>query len=265
MKAQVAILGALLMSAPLIVESAAGPCTTRSGPQKNVLIELYTSEGCSSCPPADRWLSTLVPTSSQPQIVPINFHINYWDDIGWKDAYADPRFSARQRALAVAAHRPNVYTPQVILDGRDFPQWRGSAVTPAIRAISEQPARATMQIEQQVTTGMIEARVRVNLDRGITGTPTLFVAVTENDLSSRVTAGENRGAYLRHQHVARDLAAFPLRGSTEVPVRFELKPDWRQANIRVVAFVQNEATGEVLQALASCGITAVKAVSSQGR
>src|SRR4051812_1006762 len=93
---------ALAMSLALSPIAQAQSCSVRSGPVKNALVELYTSEGCSSCPPADRWLSAMPAPGGQPQVVPVAFHISYWDDLGWKDAYADPRFTERQRALARA-------------------------------------------------------------------------------------------------------------------------------------------------------------------
>src|SRR3954469_25856231 len=96
-------------------------CTARSGDKTAALVELYTSEGCDSCPPADRWLSSLGAQGYAPdRIVPIALHVDYWDYIGWKDPYAHAAHSARQRKMARLARAAMVYTPQVLLQGRDF-------------------------------------------------------------------------------------------------------------------------------------------------
>ena len=104
------------------VFSHAAQCTAQSGPGTAALVELYTSEGCSSCPPADRWLSTLssAPSSS---VVPLALHVDYWDYIGWKDPYAKREFSLRQRKLTLLQRLALVYTPQVMLQGQDFRGW----------------------------------------------------------------------------------------------------------------------------------------------
>src|SRR2546423_7870188 len=104
--------------------AAAVDCTHRSGAQTVALIELYTSEGCSSCPPADRWISGFTNHPQVERFVPIAFHVNYWDDLGWKDRFADQRYTERQRALAKATGAKMVYTPQVTVQGRDARNWR---------------------------------------------------------------------------------------------------------------------------------------------
>src|SRR5512139_200416 len=96
-------------------------CSARSPATTTALVELYTSEGCDSCPPADRWLSSLGAKGYAPdRVVPIALHVDYWDYIGWKDPYARQAFSARQRKMAALARASLVYTPQVLLQGRDF-------------------------------------------------------------------------------------------------------------------------------------------------
>src|SRR5882672_8121679 len=110
----------LFVLAMLPTALTAAECTVRSGPEANALVELYTSEGCSSCPPADRWISSFA-NGADKRVVPLAFHVSYWDYIGWKDTFADERYTERQRALAKAAGARSVYTPQVILAGRDYP------------------------------------------------------------------------------------------------------------------------------------------------
>lgn len=137
--------GALLIAclAFCLPAQAAAPCRAESGATLTPLIELYTSEGCSSCPPADRWLAGLPPGKA----VPLALHVDYWDYIGWRDRFADARFSVRQREAVRRGGGRTVYTPQVLLDGRDFRGWRDDlAFGQALARIAAKPARAKLAL-----------------------------------------------------------------------------------------------------------------------
>jgi hypothetical protein len=240
-------------------ESLAAECTVRSGPQTATLVELYTSEGCSSCPPADRWLSSFAQRPGTQGVVPIAFHVSYWDYIGWKDVFADERYTVRQRALAKATGARMVYTPQVMLDGRDFRGWDDArAVSKAIAASNGMMSRVQIDVawkppSEAGASGTASATLRPGVKADDLA---LFVAITQNGLSSRVTAGENRGEKLAHSFVARDLAVIRVSGAASSPLlrgAFAFKPraDWKLENMSLVAFVQNLKTGEVLQALSA--------------
>src|SRR2546422_872111 len=110
---------------------AADPaCSTHSGPHTTALVELYTSEGCDSCPAADHWLSSLFAQGFRPdQVVPLALHVDYWDYMGWKDPFAKGEFSIRQRKLAQMKRPVIVYTPQVLVQGQDFRRWASGAFT----------------------------------------------------------------------------------------------------------------------------------------
>ena len=122
------ILCACLMSfLPIAATGTPAECSVSSGTSRVALLELYTSEGCSSCPPADRWLSGLAAKGvNSERVVPLALHVDYWDYIGWRDRFAHPGFSERQRQMAVLGNSTLVYTPQVMLNGRDFRNWRNS-------------------------------------------------------------------------------------------------------------------------------------------
>jgi len=236
-------IGLLLMSS---VISHAAECTVRSGPRTAALLELYTSEGCSSCPPADRWFSK----SAEKGGVPIAFHVAYWDYLGWKDPFGDARFTERQRQFARLAGARSVYTPQVVLGGRDFPEWRSGGMARAVEAIDGRPAKAQLEIS---TTGT-GANVKALLAPGVgPADVALFVALTESGLVTQVRAGENRGETLRHDHVARDLRMtrdWSAKGEVASALDFSAHAGKRE-RMRVVAFVQSLRTGEVLQALSA--------------
>jgi hypothetical protein len=246
------IVSALLMSVSLAAV-AAPECTAVSEPFTKALLELYTSEGCDSSPPAERWLARLAPADRE-RVVPLAFHVDYWDYLGWKDRFGAAAFSERQRQLARATGTHAVYTPQVVLAGKDFSTWwSGGDLTKALDGIAKQPAKMRLKIVQSEGHVRVTARLTRNVP---VADLALFVALTQDGLSSHVTAGENRGATLAHEYVVRDLRVTREWLASEVtkatyvgPVR--LQPEWNPERVSVVAFVQDLRTGEVLQALST--------------
>jgi hypothetical protein len=231
------------------IPAASAACDASSGATRTALVELYTSEGCSSCPPADRWLSGLrTRQSADAHLAPLAFHVDYWNRLGWVDRYAKPEYSARQRWMADINRARAIYTPQFVLDGRD---WR-----PSRDAYPERPNRRSPGADLRLELGTAsagklvvagEARLR---DRRHPAQ--LFLALYENGLSSRIAAGENAGSLLRHDFVVRQLIGpldMPSTGALSFKQVFELAADWKRADLGLTAFVQNPASGEVHQAL----------------
>ena len=248
---------AILLCAFLMATATApqaSECTVRSGPGTAALVELYTSEGCDSSPPADRWLSTFAEKSGQSRysVVPIAFHVDYWDYLGWRDPFGDARYSNRQRTSARASGARTVYTPQVMIDGRDFPAWRSGGAPKAFEAVNARAARAYLGITRSGRSAKVSARLAAD---GKRGGATLFVAITESNLSTKVSAGENRGKLLRHEFVVRELHAFRNWTGDSMDATIDIAPPLaaRLGELAVVAFVQDALTGEVLQALSAPG------------
>src|SRR5258706_3082713 len=187
----------------------AAQCTAKSDGKTVALVELYTSEGCDSCPPADRWLSSMGPKGFAPdRVVPIALHVDYWDYIGWKDPYARQAHSARQRKMAKLARAAMVYTPQGLLQGQDFRSWRDGgnpdgAFSRTVAEINARPAKA--RISLSLDTGRKEAlgvEVTAELLAPAPGADiALFLGAYENKLVSELKAGENRGRTLPHDYV----------------------------------------------------------------
>jgi hypothetical protein len=228
-------------------------CKASSGADTQALLELYTSEGCSSCPPAERWLSHFARDRTDSRIVPIEFHVDYWNGDGWKDPFSDARYTHRQEDLQKATGARFVYTPQIVVGGRDIPDWRTALSVPiTIHRINTQSAKATLAIDATVAEdASIHGAVDAKLAAGTaTKNLSLIVVALQNGLASRVTAGENRGEKLAHDFVARDMAAIPLAQSAG-HFAFDFKPraDWMARNMSLAAFVQDARSGEVLQAL----------------
>jgi len=237
--------------------AAGGACSAKTGAGTNILVELFTSEGCSSCPPADRWLSALGRrTADTGSVVPIAWHVDYWDYIGWKDRFAQGAFSARQRALAQARREPVIYTPQVLVQGRDFRRWSQGGFDALLARITPQAARARIALEIGARTASkvevaLEARLLDDAARGAPGEHALYVAATAGGFRTAVRAGENAGRALEHDHVAfgwQGPIAFGRDGVLALRTRLAL-PAAAPGASGVVAFVQHTPSARVLQAL----------------
>ena len=233
-----------LAAAIAIVGLAAGPahgaaCNAKSGPRTVPLVELYTSEGCSSCPPADRWLSaTFAKDNAAGAGIALAFHVDYWDRLGWKDRFAAASYTERQYDGMRANRARFVYTPQVLVQGRDFPEWRDRRAATALATAAAKPARADIALEAEPQGGSIAiralARVPSPADRK---GAVLYVALADDGLASDVKAGENAGARLVHDHVVRLLRAGPTPDangdvrwsiSLPLPVRGRQRVDGRR-------------------------------------
>lgn len=246
----------LLLLWAAFAAAAQQTCVAVSGSQRVALVELYTSEGCSSCPPADRQLS-LIGAPANTHVVALALHVNFWDYIGWKDPFARAEFTDRQRWLIGVNGSRTLYTPHFFVGGQEVRD--RAQVGAAIRAASQRAAMARIRLEAtHRSQGGLE--IRVNASDAAAGAPLgLYVAVTESGLSTDVKAGENRGATLQHDHVVRHwLKPVQLRqGAAQVSHVVALSPDQAKKGVNVVAFVQNDRTGEVLQAASAAACRAI--------
>jgi hypothetical protein len=226
-------------------------CRAQSPPQAVALIELYTSEGCDSCPPADRWLSQL--EARADRVVPLGLHVDYWDRLGWKDRFASAAFTQRQYEQMRRQRGAFVYTPQILLQGRDFSQWRTQAdAAAAIAAVNARQARATIELAAQSEGGKVRVDMHVSVpDAAERGRARVAVALVQDHLVSEVKAGENAGKRLSHDHVVRQWAAgMPVASDGELRDRLTFALPSETGPIALAAFVEDSTSGEVLQAFA---------------
>lgn len=247
--ASAALLAAVLPAPPA---RASDVCRVQSGPTTAALVELYTSEGCSSCPPADSQLRTLrsqLPASAV--VVPVGLHVTYWDGLGWHDPFAQPAFDARQRALLDQRRLRVAFTPQFFVNGDELRDWQGM-LNATIRRINTKPAAASIALTTTPIAspgGGLRLDVRAHLaDPHAAGG--LYVAITESGLASQVRRGENVGATLRHDDTAR-LWLGPVaftQGQAELHRDVALPPQWRREGLRTLAFVQGDGA-HILQAV----------------
>jgi len=237
---------------------AAKPADANTTP---VVVELFTSEGCSSCPPADEVLSKL--DKMQPiqgvEVIALGEHVDYWNKLGWIDPYSSADFSRRQSRYSDAFNHDSVYTPQMIVDGRD--EFAGGNMERARMAIARaaQAPKANIQLASSQNSGATNSRA-VKLSVHVSDLPRLtagdtaevLLAITENNLRSEVSRGENAGRYLRHSAVVRELTALGEIGANQNSFDAEptvnLDNGWQRDNLRAVAFVQERGTRRVLGA-----------------
>jgi hypothetical protein len=228
--------------------------SARSGPQTVALLELYTSEGCNSCPPADVLVSSLAAKGlTLDRVVPLGLHVDYWDALGWPDRFAQAIFTQRQREIAARHRTRTVYTPQLVLHGYALSTW--GALAAEIQRINLAQARADLSLE--VTTqapNTLEVVARAVVPEAAARPHTkMYLTLYENRLTSAVTAGENAGHTLRHDYVVRQWLgplAIDTQGSARLQQTLSLQRDWKTSDLGLVVFVQQYQTGEVLQALA---------------
>jgi hypothetical protein len=251
---------ALLLLLALTTPAQALQCSAKSGPHTAALVELYTSEGCNSCPPADRWLQSLGQRGYAPErVVPLSLHVNYWDYIGWQDPYAQQRFTDRQRRLAQVMQARIIYTPQVLLQGRDFRRWHTRDFDAAVKSINARTPGAAIELRLEgERANALLAQVQAQLlDPAQAPDAVLYLASYENKLASSVAAGENRGKRLEHDYVVFEwVGPVPFTGGKIHEQRaLPLVPKAVRAHSGVAAFVQNRRNGRVLQALMlpACG------------
>jgi len=177
---------------------AADTCSVRSAATVPPVVELYTSEGCNSCPPADRWLSRL---KADPNVVALAFHVDYWDRLGWKDRFASAAFTARQAEQQASNGARFSYTPQVVVDGQDRKDWSGIAAPLANRPAAPVDVLLARDADRVTATVAATAKSPKRL--------AAYWAVTEQGHVTAVKAGENRGVTLRHDYVVRDYQTVP--------------------------------------------------------
>ena len=224
----------------------AGSAGTPSIPGRTpVVVELFTSEGCSDCPTADMLLKTLETEQPIPgiEVIPLGFHVDYWNELGWRDRFSEHAFTERQAKYVDLMRLESPYTPQMVIDGKI--DVVGNEVKKVLHAIQERAKAAKASVS---LSSAGPALVDVNVEQAA-GDADVMLALTETKLSTNVPAGENRGRELHHTAVVRSLTRMGTTkdGAFHAQFRLALHADWHRENLRAVVFLQR-ANGEILGA-----------------
>ncbi len=226
---------------------AGDPIVISSGDKQTAVVELYTSEGCSSCPSADRWLSRLIELpEDEADVLALAFHVDYWDYLGWKDRFSSADYTSRQRQLGANNLQRTIYTPEFFVNGMEA---RGSNnILDKIRQANQQqaPLDLKLTVSRDKTGLMLE--LHSPGDRATIGQVHHRYLVYENKLSTEVERGENSGETLKHEQVVRYMSqAKSLQ--TQNRHRIAIDPDWNPENIGVAVLVTSPGNQHYLQAI----------------
>ena len=220
------------------------PAETKAKP--TVLVELFTSEGCSSCPPADRVLSQL--EKQQPngnaEIITLALHVDYWNYLGWKDEFSSKQFSERQSGYAERFKLDSIYTPQMVVDGQT--QFVGSNLDTANKAISDSAKMNKADIEISHANDKLKVKIS---DAPTHDESYVWLAIAEDDLKTNVRRGENGGKTLDHVSVVREMKLLGNLASTdktfESETTLQYNSAWKKENLKFVVFVQGKDSKKV--------------------
>jgi hypothetical protein len=190
------------------IAANAAPIVFQSSERQTSLLELYTSEGCSSCPPAEAWLSKLKSTSGLwSEFVPVAFHVAYWNNLSWRDKLSSEQFSARQQNYAQVWSAENIYTPEFVLNGKEWRNWFGFRGAPSASATKPGVLQVSSDDGQHWQANFVPAE-NETADYEVTA------ALLVSETSSNVKGGENAGRHLNHDFAALSLIARPLASQT---------------------------------------------------
>lgn len=229
----------------------------KTAASSSVLVELFTSEGCSTCPPADKLLTELDETQpvNGAQVIALSEHVDYWNRLGWKDPFSSAQFTQRQTDYSKTLHVEDIYTPQMIVDGQN--QFVGNQRAAALEAIARAAQSPKARIEAAIKSSTpnsitlsIQAGDVPEVSRG--DRADVILAITESGLMSNVARGENAGRRLTHSAVTRRMVKIgTIEGkdfSAEQAVH--LDPVWKRVKLKAVVFVQERASRRILGAAA---------------
>ncbi len=239
--------------------TAQAPSSQASAGREAVVVELFTSEGCSSCPPADALLAELA--TRQPlgaaEVIALEEHVTYWDEQGWKDPFSSSSLTTRQYDYASSLHNGNPYTPQMVVDGTaGFVGTRGGTARQEIeKAAAIKKARVEISLVSPIQNN--SAAFKISVEKLSSAAPKdtaeVILAITESGLHTSVKGGENVGKELQHSPVLRELKVIGVMGKNgqegfagQAAVKVDSK--WNVENLRAVIFVQEKKSRRILAA-----------------
>jgi hypothetical protein len=215
-----------------------------------VIVELFTSEGCSSCPPADTLLARLQRMVPDVDVIPLSEHVDYWNHLGWQDRFSAPLFSMRQQDYGRLFKLDSVYTPEMVVNGTA--EFSGSDATRAQQEIAK-AAGGPRAVTTMWLSGNSAVHLHVEKTPAATRNVDVFLAITETNLETSVQGGENNGKRLRHVGVVRSLSTvghYDARkaGVYDADAKLNLNSEWSKDNLKLVMFVQDRSNRKIIGA-----------------
>lgn len=251
--------GLMLISATLTACGGSNAETKMSwsaenGERQMALIELFTSEGCRLCPAADAWVATLPEQGfGDDKLIILGFHIDYLNEKGWVDKFGTERFADRQRQLAQLNLLQGIFTPEFVVSGEIVHEWEAN-IPAMVNKLNNIPAEANISLQASKAENELKMVAKVSVEGSENRRfSKLYLAITEDNLVNVATGGDNEGHTFHHQDLVRDwLGPFELDvdGETEISQQIMLNPEWKIADLSLVAVVQNLDDSFVLQSLA---------------
>jgi len=241
---------AILAAAAICVSIVVAKTTEPGVPRRAVVVELFTSEGCSSCPPADELLGHLRQdlSAKNVQVIPLGFHVDYWNSLGWKDRFSSAEFTQRQEQYTRSLKVDGPYTPEMVVDGEV--EFVGNDSGRAQSTIRQQASELETAQVKIATAGKDQLTVQIKgpaspKDGALV--MLVMLVITEDNLSTQVGSGENGGRTLHHAAVVRELREVGTlkNGALETTVPLKLQKDWKRNDLRAVVFVQNGPSGKI--------------------
>lgn len=217
------------------------------GDQGFAVVELFTSEGCSSCPPADALAAKIARETSGRPVYILSFHVDYWNRLGWKDVYSKPEYSARQKRYSGWMHLSGAYTPQMVVNGKT--EMVGSNEKALRRAITANLTKAPIVslTVNDINVSQRKLQLRYSTTH-LNDNAAINFAFIQNKAQTQVKGGENAGNTLPHINIVRELKTIPLNGHNLGTAAIPLPAEFDRKDGKVIAFIQNTGTGEILAA-----------------
>jgi hypothetical protein len=224
------------------------PSSILTGPAKGfAVVELFTSEGCSSCPPADQLVARIQQEDKDQPVYILAFHVDYWDRLGWKDAFSDMRYTQRQNRYASWLNLQSVYTPQIVVNGRkEFVGSQENTLRSAINnGLEQTPAAQLTLSDVRLDQGKVHWRYDV---RNAAANSSLIVALVQRSATTDVKAGENSGRTLSHVQIVRNFSATGIGMGAKGSGTLDLPQGLAVGNEELIAFVQYDDNGQIVAA-----------------
>ena len=207
------------------------------------VLELFTSEGCSSCPPADEILRGV---ANQDNVFALSFHVTYWNKLGWKDAFSQKMFDERQYAYGRLLQSNGVYTPQLVVNGsEEFVGSRKSQTEKSIEKALTQTVEAGIILNKTFENNTLKAHYKLV---GNFKNTVLNIALVERNIETKVLKGENEGRTLKHDNVVREFQTIQINATGEGTISLNLPSDFKQKDCKIIAYLQNKDTWKIVAA-----------------